>query len=120
MEFLGVGPLELLLILLIALIVLGPDKLPEIARQMGKAMREFNRLSKGMTEEFYRELEAAEEKKATESKASDDGNSAGEDKAAKPEPSGDAEEKQPEEAEEAAPEDTTPDGENQTETEEER
>jgi Tat protein translocase TatB subunit len=68
MEFLGVGPLELLLILLIALIVLGPDKLPEIARQIGKAMREFNRLSKGMTEEFYRELEAAEEKKTTASK----------------------------------------------------
>ncbi len=66
MEFLGVGPLELLLILLIALIVLGPEKLPEIARQMGKAMQEFNRLSKGMTEEFYRELEAAEEKKKSE------------------------------------------------------
>ncbi len=61
MEFLGVGPLELLLILLIALIVLGPDKLPDVARQMGKAVREFNRLSKGMTEEFYRELEATGE-----------------------------------------------------------
>ncbi len=61
MEILGVGPLELLLILLIALIVLGPDKLPDVARQMGKAVREFNRLSKGMTEEFYRELEATEE-----------------------------------------------------------
>jgi sec-independent protein translocase protein TatA len=35
------GPLELLVILGIALIVLGPKKLPEAARSVGRGMREF-------------------------------------------------------------------------------
>jgi sec-independent protein translocase protein TatA len=34
------GPLELMVILVIALIVLGPQKLPEAARSLGKGMRE--------------------------------------------------------------------------------
>jgi sec-independent protein translocase protein TatA len=37
----NVGPLEILIILIIALIVLGPKKLPELARSAGKGMREF-------------------------------------------------------------------------------
>ena len=39
----GIGMQELLLILAIALIVLGPKKLPEIARVLGKGMAEFTR-----------------------------------------------------------------------------
>ena len=35
------GPLELMVILVVALIVLGPKKLPEAARSVGKGMREF-------------------------------------------------------------------------------
>ena len=34
------GPLELMVILVVALIVLGPAKLPEAARSVGKGMRE--------------------------------------------------------------------------------
>jgi sec-independent protein translocase protein TatA len=34
------GPLELMVILVIALVVLGPQKLPEAARSFGKGMRE--------------------------------------------------------------------------------
>ena len=37
----NLGPLELLAILVVALLVFGPDKLPEIGKQVGKAMREF-------------------------------------------------------------------------------
>ena len=37
----NVGPLELIVVLAIALIVLGPKKLPEVGRSMGKGMREF-------------------------------------------------------------------------------
>ena len=37
----NVGPLELILILVIALIVLGPKKLPEVGRSIGRGMREF-------------------------------------------------------------------------------
>ena len=34
------GPLELMVILVVALIVLGPQKLPEAARSVGRGMRE--------------------------------------------------------------------------------
>jgi sec-independent protein translocase protein TatA len=37
----SVGPMELIVILVIALIVLGPKKLPEVGRSIGKGMREF-------------------------------------------------------------------------------
>ena len=37
----NVGPLELIVILAIALIVLGPKKLPEVGRSIWKGMREF-------------------------------------------------------------------------------
>jgi sec-independent protein translocase protein TatA len=36
-----VGPLELLIVGIIALLVLGPSRLPDAARAMGKGMREF-------------------------------------------------------------------------------
>ena len=35
------GPLELMVILVVALIVLGPQRLPEAARSVGKGVREF-------------------------------------------------------------------------------
>jgi sec-independent protein translocase protein TatA len=37
----NVGPLELIVVLIIALIVLGPQRLPDVARSLGKGMREF-------------------------------------------------------------------------------
>jgi sec-independent protein translocase protein TatA len=52
----NVGPEELLLILLLALIVFGPKRLPEIGRTIGKALREFRRASEGVREEINRHL----------------------------------------------------------------
>jgi sec-independent protein translocase protein TatB len=46
MEFLGIGPLELLLILLLALIILGPKDLEKTAKSMGKGL---NRLVRSDT-----------------------------------------------------------------------
>lgn len=37
----NIGPMELVVILAIALIVLGPKKLPEVGRSIGRGMREF-------------------------------------------------------------------------------
>jgi sec-independent protein translocase protein TatA len=37
----SIGPLELVIVLAIALIVLGPKKLPEVGRSIGNGMREF-------------------------------------------------------------------------------
>ncbi len=41
----NIGPEELLLILVIALVFIGPKKLPDMARQIGKGLREFRNLS---------------------------------------------------------------------------
>jgi sec-independent protein translocase protein TatB len=51
----NLGGGEILVILLVALLVLGPSKLPEAARQLGKAVAEFRKVSGG----FQRELRAA-------------------------------------------------------------
>ena len=48
----GIGMTELIVILAIALVVLGPKKLPEIARSLGKGLAEFRRASSEMRREF--------------------------------------------------------------------
>lgn len=37
----NIGPMELIVVLVIALVVLGPKKLPEVGKSLGKGMREF-------------------------------------------------------------------------------
>lgn len=51
MQFGGLGLWEILIIILIALIIFGPKKIPELARAMGEAVREFRRASSQITEE---------------------------------------------------------------------
>jgi len=48
----GIGMPELLLILALALIVLGPKKLPEIARALGKGLSEFRRATDELKDEL--------------------------------------------------------------------
>ncbi|MGI6434949.1 MAG: Sec-independent protein translocase protein TatB [Syntrophomonadaceae bacterium] len=48
----NIGPWELILILVIALIVVGPGKLPEVAKSLGKATREFKKATSGMKKEI--------------------------------------------------------------------
>ncbi|HHW61653.1 MAG TPA: twin-arginine translocase TatA/TatE family subunit [Syntrophomonadaceae bacterium] len=51
--FLGnVGIWELVLILLVALLVVGPSKLPEVARSLGKGVQQFQKSVNGMRQEF--------------------------------------------------------------------
>lgn len=47
----NVGPLELMLVMAIALIVLGPKKLPEVGRSVGKGLREFKGALSGESRE---------------------------------------------------------------------
>jgi len=49
-DILGIGPLELVLILVIVLLVFGPDKLPEIGAKMGKGVRELRQLSREISQ----------------------------------------------------------------------
>src|SRR5438876_4844872 len=48
----NVGPLELMVLLVMALIVFGPAKLPELMASAGHALREFQRASRELTEVF--------------------------------------------------------------------
>jgi sec-independent protein translocase protein TatA len=50
MGFVNIGPLELLVIGVIALLVLGPKRLPEAARAVGKGMRELKEAVSGEEE----------------------------------------------------------------------
>src|SRR5206468_5389327 len=58
MNFLGMGPLELVLIVVLALIVFGPAKLPEIMGQVGKAIGDFRRATSDLSDEFNRTIKA--------------------------------------------------------------
>ena len=51
-----VGGQELLVILIIALILFGPKKLPELARTFGKAVAEFNKAKDEFSRETFKEL----------------------------------------------------------------
>jgi sec-independent protein translocase protein TatB len=47
-----IGPLEILVVGAIALVVFGPDRLPQIARQVGRAMQQLRRMASDVQEEF--------------------------------------------------------------------
>jgi sec-independent protein translocase protein TatA len=47
----SIGPMELIIVLVIALIVLGPKKLPEVGRSVGRGMREFKDSLAGITDD---------------------------------------------------------------------
>lgn len=47
----GIGPMELVIVLVIALLVLGPKKLPEVGRSVGRGMREFKESLAGESDE---------------------------------------------------------------------
>ncbi len=61
----NIGLPELLIIVAIALIVFGPNKLPELARAFGKAMREFKKATEEVKESFEAETKDLEEFKHT-------------------------------------------------------
>lgn len=67
MNIFGVGPMELLLVLILALIFLGPEELPTVARTLGKLVRDLQKLSADFTEQVKTELgpELEELNKAT-------------------------------------------------------
>jgi TatA/E family protein of Tat protein translocase len=58
MNILGMGPMEILLIVVLALIVFGPAKLPEIMGQVGRAIAEFRRTTSQLSDEFNRTIQA--------------------------------------------------------------
>jgi len=60
----GIGMPELILIAVVALIVLGPKKLPDLAKSLGRALREFKKATAELKETFQVDSEISEAKKA--------------------------------------------------------
>ena len=51
----GIGLPELIVIMVVALLVVGPSKLPELARSLGKSFQEFRRMADEVKEGFEEE-----------------------------------------------------------------
>ncbi len=63
MNMFGIGLPELIVIMVVALIVVGPSKLPELAKSLGKAFNEFRRMADEVKETLEEEVFKEEEKK---------------------------------------------------------
>ena len=59
-----VGGPEIMMIMLVVLLLFGSDRLPGLARSMGKSIREFKKATSGLEEELKRALEAPPQPKA--------------------------------------------------------
>lgn len=68
MNFFDMGMLEIVLILTVAILIFGPGRIPEIARQMGKGLRAFRKITGDLTKEFTRALDAEEKQAAPKEK----------------------------------------------------
>lgn len=58
LEFLNMGGSEIVLILVVVLLLFGGKKLPELARGLGKGIREFKDASDGVKREIHRNINA--------------------------------------------------------------
>ena len=78
MEIFGIGLPEMLLIMVIALIVFGPGKLPEIGAALGRAVADFRRASRELTSDLTESMsETRAEVEQTVSQTRDELQSAG-------------------------------------------
>jgi TatA/E family protein of Tat protein translocase len=59
MNIMGIGPQEMMIIAVIALLVFGPGKLPEVMGQAGKLVRDFRRMSAELSGEFEKTIAEA-------------------------------------------------------------
>ena len=75
----SLGPVELLIIMGLALVVFGPKKLPEIGRSIGNAMREFNKARSDFMDSINSELDRPEPAYSTPATADGAGYHADED-----------------------------------------
>ena len=67
MNFLDMGIMEIVLVLVVALIIWGPGKIPEIARNFGKFMSAMKKMSFDLTTQVRKELELEEKKSGSTS-----------------------------------------------------
>ncbi|HET6478307.1 MAG TPA: TatA/E family twin arginine-targeting protein translocase [Dehalococcoidales bacterium] len=75
MDFFGIGLGEVLLILIVALIIWGPKRLPEIARTLGKTVRTLKKATSDLTSQVTRELDIEETERKERDKLAPPGES---------------------------------------------
>ncbi len=56
MDFLGIGPVEIALVILIAFIVLGPERIPGAMRQLGKMTRQLRETVNNLTRDYNADI----------------------------------------------------------------
>jgi len=69
---LNIGPTEILIILLIALLLLGPSKIPQLARALGEAVKEFRKASSELTEPEKSYVKSLQQAPSAQSQAADE------------------------------------------------
>ena len=72
MNFFDMGPLEIVLILVVALIIWGPRRIPEIARTLGKTMRTLRKATFDITAAVTKEIDLEAKDNPPQSKANSD------------------------------------------------
>jgi len=65
MDFFGIGLGEILLIIVVALIIFGPGKIPEIARTLGNITRSLRKTTSDFTTSLTKEMNAAEKEQSS-------------------------------------------------------
>lgn len=66
MNFIGVGPAELIVILIVALIFVGPQRLPALAAEIARTIREIRRYTASVTAEFTEVIQEFERETESE------------------------------------------------------
>jgi Tat protein translocase TatB subunit len=61
MNVFGIGTMEIMVLMVAALIIFGPGKLPEVAGQVGRAVRDFRRMTSDLTGEFEKTMAEADD-----------------------------------------------------------
>ncbi len=70
MDFFGIGSGEILLILIVALIIWGPERLAEVSKTVGKTVHAFRKAASDLTTQVTKEIE--EEKSTAKPQDNDD------------------------------------------------
>ena len=68
----GIGGPELLIILVIILLLFGSKKLPELARGLGRSMKEFKKATQDVQQDFQEAMDAADPQKPLAGEAAKD------------------------------------------------
>jgi len=75
MDFFGIGFGEVLLILIVALIIWGPKRLPGIARMLGKTMYNLKKATNDLTSQITREIDIEEKERGKKGELTSPGES---------------------------------------------